>query len=177
MWFKRSGMEPLAVSMSGLKLADRLVVVGCADPLLIAALGAKVGLTGRACAVDVDAARAEDAGRVAEREGALIETAAAPGWRIPYDEGSFDVAVVRSLALDQSAARMALPEALRVLRPGGRCVTIDGEERRGLGAAFGGRTGSAAAAAEALRAAGFVAVRELADRAGLSFAEGVKKNV
>jgi ubiquinone/menaquinone biosynthesis C-methylase UbiE len=171
-------MEPLAVSMPGLKLADRLVVVGCSDPMLIAALGTKVGLTGRTCAVDADAARAEEAGRIAEREGALIETAAAPGWRLPYDGESFDVAVVRSLALDDSAARLVLGEALRVLRPGGRCVTIDGEERRGFAATFGGgRAASAAAAAEGLRLAGFVAVRELAARAGLAFTEGVKKNV
>ena len=176
MWFKRSQIEPLAVSMSGLKLADRLVVIGCSDPMLIAGLGAKVGLTGRTCVVDASAARAEDAGRVAEREGALVEAAAAPGWRLPYENCAFDVAVVRSLALDPEAARPALAEALRVLRAGGRCVTIDGQERRGLAGFGGGPSASAGVAADALRAAGFVAVRELANRAGLSFAEGVKRN-
>ena len=49
---RRSTEEMLAVSMAGIKLGDRLLVVGCADPILIARLAVKTGLTGRALAVD-----------------------------------------------------------------------------------------------------------------------------
>ena len=43
-WFKTSTLDPLSVSMAGAKLGDRVLVVGCSDPRLIAALAAKAGL-------------------------------------------------------------------------------------------------------------------------------------
>ena len=52
--FKSEG-EPLAVSMAGIKLGDRLLVLGCGDPMLVAQLAVKTGLTGRAFAVDARA--------------------------------------------------------------------------------------------------------------------------
>ena len=91
-WIRKSTLDPLAVSMSGVKLADRLLVIGCSDPSLIAALGAKVGLTGRACAVDEDPSLVASAAQIAEREGVLIESAPAPGLKVPYPDESFDVA-------------------------------------------------------------------------------------
>ena len=120
--------------MTGVKLADRLLVIGCSDPRLIAAIAAKAGLTGRACAVDEDASLAESAARIAEREGVLIESAPAPGLRVPYPDESFDVAVIR----ETGSSTMTQPgspvfaEARRVLRPGGRCVLIEGGARAGI---------------------------------------------
>jgi ubiquinone/menaquinone biosynthesis C-methylase UbiE len=166
--------------MAGLKLGDRLLVIGGGDPGLIAALASKVGLTGRACAVDESEARAAQAGRIAEREGALIETAHAPGWRLPFDDSSFDVVVLRGmLAGDPQRAPIALEEARRVLRPGGRAVAIEGTVRRRLSALVRGGasvTPSAADATRAFESAAFVAVRILAERGGMLFAEGVKRN-
>ena len=179
-WIRKSSLEPLAVSMPGVKLGDRLLVIGCSDPLLIAALASKSGLTGRACAADEDEALAAEAGRIAEREGALIETARAPGWVVPYDTASFDVVVLRSLVSVPEGATGAVREALRVLRPGGRGVAIEGTPRSGLSTLFGGAQRAAPGAAViagALTDAGFVAVRILAERAQMVFAEGVKRNV
>lgn len=179
-WIRKSNLEPLAVSMSGLKLGDRLLVMGCSDPALIAALASKVGLTGRACAVDEDAQRAADAGRAAEREGALVETAHAPGWCVPFDECSFDVVVLREmLSKEAPGPRIAVQESRRVLRPGGRAVVIEGAERRGLSALLTGAhtdTPAAGNATAVLESGGFVAVRTLAERGGMLFAEGVKRN-
>lgn len=176
-WIRKSNLEPLAVSMSGLKLGDRLLVMGSSDPVLIAALASKVGLTGRACAVDENEHRAAEAGRIAEREGALIDTAHAPGWRVPFDDFSFDVVVLRGV-LSKEASGVAVQESIRVLRPGGRAVVIEGAERRGLSALMGAHPGTPAAgdATAALESAGFVAVRTLAERGGMLFAEGVKRN-
>ena len=176
-WIRKSTLDPLAVSMTGVKLADRLLVIGCADPHLIAALAAKAGLTGRACAVDDDESLASSAAAIAEREGVLIESAHAPGLRVPYPDESFDVVVVRetgSSTLTQPG-NPAFAEARRVLRPGGRCVAIYGETRGGIGALFGGaRPPQADSLTAAFQSAGFLAVRILAEREGLAFAEGVK---
>ena len=176
-WFRKPTLDPLAVSMTGVKLADRLLVIGCADPHLIAALAVKAGLTGRACAVDDDEALVTSAAAIAEREGALIESAHAPGLRVPYPDESFDVVVVREIgssAMTQPGSP-AFAEARRALRPGGRCVAIHGAARGGIGALFGkGHPPLAGALTAALQRAGFLAVRTLAEREGLAFAEGVK---
>ena len=164
--------------MSGLKLGDRLIVIGCSDPLLIAGLAGKVGLTGRVCAVDADQEKANEARVIAEREGALIESAAAPGWVVPFAPGDFDVAVIRGVFAETGqSAGTSISEARRVLRPGGRCVVMAGEVRRGLASLVGGASAADdQAIARALSAAGFVAVRTLAQREGMTFVEGVKKN-
>jgi len=178
-WFKSPNIEPLEVSMPGVKLGDRLLVIGCSDPILIARLAVKSGLTGRACAVDDSDALATEAAVVARREGALIETERAPGWRVPYDNGAFDVVVLRDVLSSGSARAAAATESRRVLRPGGRCIAIDGAPRRGLGALLGGRQAAALdadAATRALTSAGFVAVRPLAEREGMLFVEGVRGN-
>ena len=73
-WFRKgTPTEPLALSMTGVKLGDRLLVIGANDPQLIAALAIKSGLTGRASVVDADSARASRAAGASGREGALGE--------------------------------------------------------------------------------------------------------
>jgi SAM-dependent methyltransferase len=179
-WFRKTQLDPLAVSMSGVKLGDRLLVVGCSDPALIAALAGKAGLTGRACAVDASGELAEQASRVAEREGSLIEPGVAPPDALPFEAASFDVVVLRDVLppADAAARDRIARQALHVLRPGGRCIVIDGAVRSGLGGLF--RSGeTAAGSGDALRileAAGFAAVRSLAAREGQTFVEGVKRN-
>jgi ubiquinone/menaquinone biosynthesis C-methylase UbiE len=177
-WLKTSGVEPLAVSMAGIKLADRLLIVGCSDLKLIVGLATKVGLTGRTCAVDDDEARSNEAGSVATREGALIETATSRG-SLPFPDDSFDVVVVREGPGSSIADASRMQEVRRVLRPGGRCVAVAGGARSGVGSLIGGRQAAPAAdtVTWAFKAADFVAVRTLAEREGMLFVEGVKKNV
>jgi ubiquinone/menaquinone biosynthesis C-methylase UbiE len=181
-FFKRTTLDPLSVTMVGVKLADRVLVVGCRDPRLIAALAIKAGLTGRTCAVDRSESLVHEAERVTLAEGALVEFAAVPSPSLPYDSESFDVVVLRDvmrIADADASERLATgAESSRVLRPGGRCMVIDG-----LGPAkswmFERRTPADPAAAQDLTAVlmsiGFVAVRELAERDGLLFLEAVKK--
>jgi SAM-dependent methyltransferase len=177
-WFRKPAGDPLAVSMSGIKLGDRLLVVGAADTALIAALAVKVGLTGRACVVAGSEGERARTATVVEAEGALIETFAAPASSLPFDPASFDVVVMRSLMASMESAERtrAAAEVLRVLRPGGRCLVIDGGPRAGLSALLGGGGGGTAGDSEvgAMTAAGFRGVRKLAEREGLSFVEGVK---
>ncbi len=174
--------EPLAVAMSGVKLGDRLLVLGCGDPPLIARLAGKAGLTGRACALDESQEKTARAAAAVERDGVLIEPFTAPWSALPFDPSSFDVVVMRDVlpALEPEPRVRCVQEALRVLRDGGRCVAIDRGSRGGLGALLGGhgnqQYASAGGAPRALDAEGFVAVRTIAEREGLVFVEGVKPN-
>ena len=171
------------IAMAGVRLADRLLVIGCRDPKLVAALATKSGLTGRACAIDASPERTASAARAIEREGALVETSAAPPWALPFDAGSFDVVVLHDALAEMTPEQRVgtLQGVSRVLRPGGRAVVIESSTRGGLGALLSRRAGNAqyesfGGATKALGAEGFVAVRMLADRDGLRFVEGVKRN-
>jgi ubiquinone/menaquinone biosynthesis C-methylase UbiE len=177
-WFRKSTLDPLSVSMAGAKLGDRLLVIGCSDPRLIAALAVKSGLTGRACAVDESAERVEKAARIALQEGALVETTTTPLHALPFDAGSFDLVVLREVGTHDSRV---LEEAARVLRPGGRCMAINASSRRTVAAILVSQashepSAEAESLAQALRSQAFVAVRVLAEREGLLFVEGVKRN-
>ena len=158
----------LAVTMTGVRLGERVLQVGCEDAGLLAALGAKVGLTGRACGVDPDPVVAQRALASAEAAGVLIETSAAPYGRLGHDDGSFDLVVVRRLGamLEPGPLAEALREAHRVLRPGGRGLVVGGAVR--------GATVDSAADARAMVSAGFRGARVLAERAGWTFVEGLK---
>jgi ubiquinone/menaquinone biosynthesis C-methylase UbiE len=179
----KSGGEPLAVSMAGIKLGDRLLMLGCGDPHLVSRLAVKTGLTGRAFAIDARADLSAAAEELAPREGALIETATAPWSALPLDAATFDVAVVRHVfpALSRSERLACAAEIHRVLRPGGRCLVIDPGQVTGLGGLVSRTAVNAQYAAEGgavgtLEAAGFRGARLLAERDGLIFSEAARPN-
>ena len=179
-WFRPAALDPLSVSMTGVKLGDRVLVVGCGDPRLIAALAAKSGMSGRTCAVDESPDLATEAGRVALKEGVLIETSVAMPHALRFDRESFDLIVLRDVGTrDRESRALVVQEASRLLRPGGRCMAIDTLARSGVAAMLGGpppaSADSGTEAIEVLKAQGFVAVRTLAEREGLRFVEAVKK--
>ena len=178
---RKSSGESLSVSMAGVKLGDRLLVVGCSDPMLLAQLATKTGLTGRAFAVDERDAVVATAATVAAREGALVETATAPWTSIPVENDSFDVAVVRDVLPSLPAHRRAacVAEIARAVRPGGRCLVIDGSARSGISALMGGAStppnySEQGGVVQILMSQGFKAARVLAERDGVLFAEAVK---
>ena len=179
-FFKRTTLDPLSVTMVGVKLADRVLVVGCRDPRFIAALAIKSGLTGRTCAVDRSEPLVREAERATLAEGALVEFAAVTSPSLPYDSESFDVVVLRDvMRIADASERLAIAgESNRVLRPGGRCMVIDGLGPR-KSWMLERQTAANPVAAQELTAVfmsiGFVAVRELAERDGLLFLEAVKK--
>jgi SAM-dependent methyltransferase len=181
-WFRTSTLDPLSVSMAGAKLGDRVLVIGCSDPRLIAALAAKAGLTGRTCAVDESADVVNEAARIALKEGALVETSRATLAALEFDGASFDLVVLRDVVgrrPDQPPAAV-VAEASRVLRPGGRCLFIDTTARAGLAGLLGGQSSPPAPGSDplaVLNGQGFVASRVLAERDGLRFIEAIKRNV
>ena len=166
--------------MAGLKLGNRLLILGASDTALAAALAVKVGLTGRACLLDESADRMSAAAAAVEREGALVESFTAPMSALPFEANAFDVVIARDVlaAMPPQSRAAAAAEVTRVVRAGGRCIVIDDLHRGGLSGLVGGQRGEDGSrrsmAVALLTAAGFRGVRTLAEREGLLFVEGVK---
>lgn len=182
-WFrKQAPAEPLPVTFTAVKLGDRFLSVGVRDPALIAVLSGKAGLTGTACAVDADQAAVTHAAAAIERDGILAEVRHASWGLWPYDDGSFDVALIRDLlpSLTPNERSRTLWEVVRVLRPGGRAIVIEPAPRGGFGAMISRQTMDAdylatGGPAQALKDAGFAAVRMLAEVEGVWYVEGIKR--
>jgi demethylmenaquinone methyltransferase / 2-methoxy-6-polyprenyl-1,4-benzoquinol methylase len=179
-WLRKSAeTDPLPVTMTGVKLGDRLLAVGVADPALIAALATKAGLTGSAAVIEADEQRARKGAVAIERAGALAEVTRATWSMFPYDSGHFDVAVVRDLlsSLAVDVRPRCLSEVLRVLRPGGRVVIIEAAPRAGFGGLLH-RQPATLASSEVLALlhdAGFAAARLLTERDGVQYIEAVRR--
>src|SRR5690349_3935344 len=135
--FRRLDIDPLAVSMAGVKLGERLLQIGVDDAALSGQLAAKTGLSGTAAhavSSDDDAVKVQ---RGAKKAGVLVEVRVGPLALLPFDDNAFDLVVIHSargqLASASSEARGAvLREARRVLRPGGRLVSIEAGTTTGL---------------------------------------------
>ena len=183
--FARRGADPhmLAVSMTGVKLGDRVVFVGAPHAGRIAAIAAKVGLSGRAAAAVADAAVAARVHKAAAQAGVLVDADIADVRTLPYVDGDFDLAVVDNTGAlfeglaDTDRAAVAR-EAARVLRPGGRIVVLGAGEPTGLSRLVSRPPVSHLVLSGSLNtllgANGFSIVRTLAEREGLVFVEGLK---
>ena len=184
MFLKRQDPYLLVVSMTGVKLGDQLLQVGCAHAGRLGAVAAKVGLSGRAVAVAPDDASGDRARKGAAAAGVLVDVEVAPPTRLPLDADQFDLAVVDDtgglFGTMRAEDRVAsIRELVRVLRPGGRVILIGAAPRGGLGSLLtrtqsGPPFAASGEALKALEADGFKSVRLLAEREGLVFVEGVK---
>lgn len=176
--------EPLAVSMSGVRMGERLLQLGVATPAFLGSLATKVGLTGHAVVIVEDDAAAERARSGAADAGGLIELHVTPFDALPFPDASFDVVIADDTdgalaALVEPRRSGALRESHRVLRNGGRILYVRPGTRRGIASWFArGRTpageGAGASAVTILGSVGFKPVRILADREGLEFIEGLR---
>ncbi len=168
---------PLIVSMTGLRLGDSVLFLGCHDPKAIAQVALKPGLSGRVCAVDDAEGRVTAAGAAAQAEGALVETSVAPLGALPYEAATFDAVISIRLFghLDQGMRVAAYREGLRVVRPGGRIVVVEEGRSQGFAGLFSSSAPIGPVEIEAvLQEAGFKGVRTLAERDRLLFLEGAR---
>lgn len=177
-WFKK-GPSPhqTAVAMVGAKPGSIVVVLGAGDGGLAAELALVTGLNGQTVVVDPAAGTEATVMNAAAEAGALVDFKQGLLTELPAESGSVDVAVIqRQLAASGSARPAIVAEAIRVIRPGGRVVVIEGQEPKGF---FGGRGSSAEALGGATVLALFDgselrAARVLAESDGNAFVEAVK---
>jgi hypothetical protein len=185
MFLRKSRLErePLAVTMSGVRLGEKALQIGEGDTRVMALVAARTGLTGTAAIVVLDDQAAARVRHAVTDIGALAEVAVADRQDPPGD-GAFDVIVVhdvqRTIAAANDAVRSGwLQLCRRVLRGGGRVVTIEPGSPVGFRAWFSSSKdaaqGGGVSSQAALESAGFRNVRLLADREGLRFIEGFKK--
>jgi ubiquinone/menaquinone biosynthesis C-methylase UbiE len=161
-------MDPLHVSMTGVRMGERFLQIGCDDKALLAGLAAKVGLSGNAAAAVFDEDSAKRAEATQAKVGALIDVQRIDGNSLPFDGDSVDLIVIddtrgsfAARSKEQHAA--ILIDARRVVRGGGRIEIIEREARP-----------EGYDSARDLSEAGFKPVRELAVRDGFRFVEGLK---
>jgi SAM-dependent methyltransferase len=122
------GMDPLQVSMTGVRMGERFLQIGCADRALLAGLAAKVGLSGTAVVAAVAEPQIALATSIGAKVGALIDvvdTHEGRDW--PFEPSSFDLVVIDDT--DDSfwgVERIAevLRNALASLRSGGRIEVV-----------------------------------------------------
>lgn len=183
--FVRRGTDShmLSVSMTGVKLGDRVVFVGVPDAARIAAIAAKVGLSGRAVALTSDDEAVARVHKAAADAGVLVDTEMGDATRLPFRDGEFDIAVVddtRAMLeqLSDTDRSTAVREVARILRPGGRLLLIGGAEPTGLSKLISKVPASPLVLSGRVNAlleqCGFGIVRTLAEREGLVFVEGLK---
>ena len=184
MFLRKPRIEPLPVTMSAVRMGERVLQIGIDDAAMASAIAAKVGLSGTAAIAvndESDAARAHGA---AANAGVLVDVKVTPLAPLPFDDETFDLVIVHSMrgllsSLDENSRTAAMRECHRVIRHGGRVMTIEAgavtgiksliQPRRSDGM-YEGRGG----VVNALETAGFRPVRLLADREGYKFAEGIK---
>lgn len=179
------GSEPLAVTMSGVRLGERALQTGLDEPTIAAAIAAKTGITGQASLVVADEAAAAAARNAVAEAGGLGDVVVVASLHpLPFADEAYDLVVVHTsrgllASLSQEARGRLLAECRRVLRTGGRLLALEAGTQTGLRSLFSGARPdsgyeSAGGTSAALEAAGFRPVRLLGDREGYRFIEGLK---
>ena len=119
------GVEPLAVTMSGVRLGERALQIGVDSPGIAAAIAAKTGLTGLATIIVGDETAAGTARAALAEAGALADVHVGPSYMLPLADGAYDVVVLHAVggllpSLTSELRDRMLAECQRVLRVGGR---------------------------------------------------------
>ncbi len=165
-------MDPLHVSMTGVRMGERFLMIGCHDKTLLAGLAAKVGLSGTSAVAALEAGDAKRARGIGARVGALIEIYDIDQGRAwPIENDQFDMIVIDDTTdgfarLDASARLTCLRHARSAVRPGGRIEVIARLKTDARGYDPLGE----------VSAAGFKPVRLLAERDRYRFIEGLREH-
>jgi ubiquinone/menaquinone biosynthesis C-methylase UbiE len=174
---------PLPVTMTGVRMGERVLQIGMDDPAIAGGIASTVGISGEAAFVVADDHAAVKVQRALAKAAALADVRVAPLDTLPFENEAFDAVIVHSASgtlasLTSEGRDRLLRECRRILRPGGRVVAIERGTQSGLSALVKpGPDPSYAAAGgtvAALDSAGFKPVRLLADREGYMFTEGLR---
>jgi hypothetical protein len=163
-------MDPLHVSMTGVRMGERFLQIGCNDKALLSGLAAKVGLSGSCAVAAANASQVKLAESIGRKVGALIDVRdIANGREWTFDEAAFDLVVVDDTFDGFRGFEPPggiLQKAFDALRKGGRIEVITREKPQQGQVDF----------VQLLSDTGFKPVRVLAERDGFRFVEGLRTN-
>lgn len=108
------------VEWSNLCAGEAVLDVGCGTGAATRFAAEKIGASGRAAGVDVNAGMVDIAKSHPPIEGAAIEWFQDSAYQLPFAEGEFDVALCAQTLQFLEDRPRALAEMYRVLKPGGR---------------------------------------------------------
>ncbi len=161
-------MDPLHVSMTGVRMGERFLQIGCNNKALLSGLAAKVGLSGACAVAATGPGQVKLAESIGRKVGALIDIQDIQGGREwPFEDAAYDLVVIDDTddgfrAFERSSD--ILRKAFSAARQGGRIEIITLEKSPKGPIDF----------VPLLIAAGFKPVRVLAERDGLRFVEGLR---
>jgi ubiquinone/menaquinone biosynthesis C-methylase UbiE len=124
---REGALRERLVELVRLAPGEMVLDVGCGTGSLALAAKRAVGSTGTVTGVDASPEMIALAARKATRAGADVVFRAAAAERLPFPDASFDV-VLSTLMLHHLPGPVRLEcvrEARRVLKPGGRMLTVD----------------------------------------------------
>ncbi|MEZ5287050.1 MAG: class I SAM-dependent methyltransferase [Vicinamibacterales bacterium] len=171
-------MDPLHVTMTGVRMGERFLQIGCDDTSLLGGLAGKVGLSGACAVAALDEDQAARARQVGADVGALIDVRLVTPADLEFDPASVDMVVIDDTRgtfarLRDEDRRAVLAGARRVLRDGGRIELVERIALTGLLGGAVSRPEGYVGEGE-LSSAGFKPVRLLAEKDGVRFVEGLK---
>jgi hypothetical protein len=172
--------EPLPVTMTGVRMGERVLQIGITDASLTGVLAAKPGLSGHAAIVVATDDMATRARRACEDAGVLVDIQVTPLDTFTHDPQPFDAVIIHAgdagvAALPIERRTEMLTRCWHALRTGGRVVVIESLPKSGLAGLLGRSVPTSPAHwMEDARAAGFHLARLLGEGEGFRFVVGLK---
>jgi ubiquinone/menaquinone biosynthesis C-methylase UbiE len=115
------------LDLLGVASGEHVLEVGCGSGAVIREIAGRVGRRGRAVGLDPSPELLAVARELAQEAGLAdrVEFREGDALRLPFPEGSFDVVLCVTVLSHVPRGEAAIPELVRVLRPGGRLGVFD----------------------------------------------------
>ena len=108
MFLRKSRLEPLPVTMSAVRMGERVLQIGVDDPTVTSAIAAKVGLSGNAAIAVTDDRESARAHGAAANAGVLVDVKVTPLAPLPFDNDAFDLVIVHGMRDIRGSGRCCL---------------------------------------------------------------------
>ena len=115
------------LDLLGIATGECVLEVGCGSGVVLRDLARRVAPTGTAVGLDLSPALLELARQIARNEGLgdRVQLREGDARSLPFADGQFDAALAVTVLVHLPEAERAIPELVRVVRPGGRVGVFD----------------------------------------------------
>ena len=115
------------LDLLGIKAGDRVLDVGCGSGVVTRAIAKRVGPNGRVVGLDPSPSFLAVAREIADKSGVgeRIEFREGSAKKLPFNDSEFDAVIAVTVLAHMHDGAKAVPELVRVIRPGGRVGVFD----------------------------------------------------